>query len=89
MLDPEVLSAIQAIQGHIDVINSEMGDLRDLYFQNKIIITELKNDMAWLKQFFWVLVIGIGGNLIAQWFHWKSTKKSLNNNNKNKRGDAN
>lgn len=76
-IDPE---SIQYILKEIATINDEMGTLRDAVVSSQINIAQIQNDVSWLKQFFWVLVVGIGGQLIAQYFQWKSTKKSIQKN---------
>jgi len=43
---------------HIETINSELGDV-------KITMAEIKNDVSWLKRFFWIVVTAAVGSFFA------------------------
>ena len=62
---------ISNIKGHIEVLNSEMGQVVIAQKEaNKALntlcttITEVKNDVSWLKQFFWLIATASIGGLI-------------------------
>ena len=46
------------IWSHIETINSELGEV-------KINVAEIKNDVAWLKRFFWEVITSAVGSFFA------------------------
>ena len=49
---------IKCLEGHIEILNKEMGDV-------KTAVEKTATDMAWLKQFFWVIATASVGSLVA------------------------
>ena len=63
---------IDAIREHMTTMNSEMGELRDEQKNQNETLTEMRIDMAdvknnveWLKRFFFIIVTTSLGSLIA------------------------
>ena len=63
---------IDAIREHMTTMNSEMGELRDEQKNQNETLTEMRIDMAdvknnveWLKRFFFIIVTASLGSLIA------------------------
>ena len=57
---------------HINVLNGEMGELRDAQNQTNCDVTQIKTDLAkvdtnveWLMRFFWVIATASIGSLVA------------------------
>jgi len=46
------------IESHIETINSEMGGVKE-------VLTQMKTDLSWLKQSYWVITIASVGGLIG------------------------
>ena len=63
-----IKQAIIEINQHIAILNDEGGEI--VYR-----LTCLEKDMEWLLKFFWLLMAGIIGNIIAQYLAYKSIKK--------------
>jgi len=56
---------IKEIQKSIKVLNDHSGTLTKEIGNIKIDMTQMKNDISWIKQFFWIIVTATIGSLIA------------------------
>lgn len=73
---------------HIEIMNSEMGELRDAQKETKTevsnvkaqvitvntTVAEVKNDVGWLKQFFWIVATSSIGALVTGLLNLLSAK---------------
>ena len=54
---------IDSMQGHIEVLNKEMGEIRDCIAdfktENATAHGEMKTDISWIKKGFWALFVPI------------------------------
>jgi len=50
---------------HIEIINEEMGELRDCVTTVKVDMATVKTDVAWLKRSYWVIVTASTGALVT------------------------
>lgn len=71
-MDKKLLSDIDSIQRHIDILNDETGELRDAQKQFNSTINEVKVDLAgvktdvsWIKRFFFLVATASVGSVIA------------------------
>ena len=64
----EICNSIADIQYHIGVLNDEYGVIA-------IRLAMVENDVAWLLKFFWLLMGGVVGQLVFQFF----THRKINN----------
>jgi len=54
----EIKNSIKVLNDHSGTLTKEMGNI-------KIDITQMKNDISWIKQFFWIIVTATIGSLVA------------------------
>jgi len=54
----EIKKSIKVLNDHSGTLTKEMGNI-------KIDITQMKNDISWIKQFFWIIVTATIGSLVA------------------------
>jgi len=54
----EIQKSIKVLNDHSGTLTKEMGNI-------KIDITQMKNDISWIKQFFWIIVTATIGSLVA------------------------
>lgn len=74
---------IQDIRMHVNIMNNEMGQLRDCQkgFSNEIsglrnLITQVQTDVDWLKRFFWLVASSSIGALVVSLINLLVDKKN-------------
>lgn len=70
------MEELTIIEQAIVEMNHHIATLNDEGAETVYRLTCLEKDMEWLLKFFWLLMAGIIGNLIAQYFAYKSIKKN-------------
>jgi len=56
---------IKEIQKSIKVLNDHSGTMTDEMGNIKLDMTQMKNDISWIKQFFWIIATATIGSLVA------------------------
>jgi len=54
----EIKNSIKVLNDHSGTLTKEMGNI-------KIDMTQMKNDISWIKQFFWIITTATIGSLVA------------------------
>ncbi len=49
---------IKTIEGHIETVNHELGDI-------KVNVAKISNDVCWLKRTYWIICTATIGTLVA------------------------
>ena len=50
---------------HIEIINQEMGDVKDCVTRVKVDLAIVKTDVAWLKKTYWIVVTASLGAMVV------------------------
>lgn len=60
---------INGMEGHIEIANKEMGELRDGINKVDTKVEKVAGDVDWLKRFFWIIATSSIGSLVAALFN--------------------